>query len=47
MPLSKVNAEMTQSTLASAQFEAYQTQLQSWLAEVEVQYYPERVLGEE
>lgn len=47
VPLSQVNAQMTQSTLESAQFEEYQSQLQTWLSQANVKYYPERILNDE
>ncbi|MGI6239101.1 MAG: peptidylprolyl isomerase [Christensenellales bacterium] len=44
VPLSKVNAEMTQETLENARFAAYHSQLDAWIAERNAVYYPERIL---
>jgi hypothetical protein len=47
VPLSQVNAEMTQATLDSARFEAYEVAHQGWIAAANVKYYPERLLEAE
>ncbi len=44
VPLSQINADMTQATLDSARFEAWQVARQGWIAAANVKYYPERLL---
>lgn len=43
IPLSNVSARLTTETQAVAENEAWQEQMQAWLEEAGVQYYPERM----
>ena len=43
VPLSQVSARMTADAQAQLKLEAFQTQLQTWIAEANAKYYPERM----
>jgi parvulin-like peptidyl-prolyl isomerase len=47
VPLSQVNAEMTQSTLDSVRADAFAAAQQDWITAANVKYYPERLLEAE
>lgn len=45
VPLSQVNAEITEATIESARFEAWQVAQQGWIAAANATFYPERMTG--
>lgn len=47
VPVSQVNAEITDMTLASAQAAAYAAAQQEWMSGANVMYYPERIIEAE